>query len=215
METSEIRCPHGRILLASNNPKKLRELVDIVSGFDMEVVTLRELGISLDVVEDGHTFEENASKKATAYARASSLCTVADDSGLEVDALGGRPGVRSARYASEKTDFAKNNAKLLDEMRDVPEGERGAEFRCLIAFAHPERGVLFTSQGRVRGTILRKLRGQAGFGYDPLFFYPPAGKTFAEMRPEEKNRVSHRYHALVQFRERLDAYFRRGGKEKD
>jgi len=200
-------CPRNRILLASNNPKKLREMVDIVSGFGIDVVTPVQTGLELNVVEDGASFRENASIKALEYAKASGLCTAADDSGLEVEALGGRPGVRSARYACEKPDYAKNNAKLLEEMKEIPDGKRTARFRCTIAFAHPEKGVLFTAEGGVEGVILREPRGRAGFGYDPLFYYPPAGRTFAEMKPQEKNRVSHRYRALLKFKERLKEYF--------
>ena len=202
----EILCSYNCILLASNNPKKLREMVDIVSGFDIEVVTPEQLGLKLTVVEDGSSFQENASKKALEYARASGLCAVADDSGLEVDALGGRPGIHSARYASDEADYAKNNAKLLEEMKRIPDEQRGGRFRCNLAFAHPHKGVLFTVEGDVEGLITKEPRGEGGFGYDPLFYYPPAGRTFAEMQPEEKNKVSHRYRALVKFKAKLRQY---------
>jgi XTP/dITP diphosphohydrolase len=203
---SEIHCARNRILLASSNPKKLGELVGIVSDCGIEIVTPEQLGLRLEVVEDGSSFQENASKKACEYARASRLCALADDSGLEVEALGGRPGIRSARYASEAADYARNNAKLLKEMKDVPNGKRKARFRCCIAFAHPQDGLLFTVEGDVEGLITRKPRGQGGFGYDPLFYYPPADRTFAEMKSEEKNKVSHRYRALAKFKEKLRQY---------
>lgn len=196
-----------RILLGSNNPKKLKELKKILSGLGVEVLAAGKIGVHCDVTEDGKSFSENAAKKALEYARASGLPAVADDSGLEVAALGGEPGVYSARYASHECDYEKNNAKLLERMKSIPDGKRGARFRCTIAFAHPEKGVLFTVEGSVQGIIVKTPKGSGGFGYDPLFFYPPAGKTFAEMLPEEKNRVSHRSKALVKLKEKLEEIF--------
>ena len=201
-------CPACRkILLGSNNPKKLQELIDILSGMNIQILSPRDIRISLNVIEDGATFEENACKKALAFAQGSGLYAVADDSGLEVEALAGLPGVYSARYASANGDDKKNIAKLLREMKDIPEEKRQARFRSCIAFAHPKKGILFTVEGEVKGIILKEPRGESGFGYDPVFFYPPAGKTFAEMVPSEKNKISHRYQALVKFKEKLKGYF--------
>ena len=196
-----------KILLGSNNPKKLKELKKILSGLGVEALPAREAGVHCEVIEDGKSFSENAAKKAIAYAQASGLPAVADDSGLEVDSLGGEPGIYSARYASGHCDYENNNAKLLERMKSVPDGKRQARFRCAIALAHPEKGVLFTVAGNVEGIIIRTPRGSGGFGYDPLFFYPPADKTFAEMLPDEKNKVSHRSKALVKFKEKLEEIF--------
>jgi len=196
-----------KILLGSNNPNKLQELKNILSALGVEVLLAADVGVHCDVTEDGKSLSENAAKKALAYARASGLPAVADDSGLEVDALGGEPGVRSARYASQTCDYKKNNDKLLERMKSVPDGKRQARFRCVIALAHPEKGVLFTVEGSVRGIILKTPRGSGGFGYDPLFFYPPASKTFAEMLSKEKNSVSHRSRALMKLKEKLENVF--------
>jgi len=163
-----------KILLGSNNPNKLQELKNILSALGVEVLLAADVGVHCDVTEDGKSLSENAAKKALAYARASGLPAVADDSGLEVDALGGEPGVRSARYASQTCDYKKNNDKLLERMKSVPDG---------------------------------KPRGSGGFGYDPLFFYPPASKTFAEMLSKEKNSVSHRSRALMKLKEKLENVF--------
>ncbi len=146
-------------------------------------------------VEDGRTFEENARRKALHYSRCSAGLIFADDSGISVDALGGAPGVFSARYAGEDASDKANNEKLFGALRQVPEPDRAAHYVCVIALA--ERGKILTLvEGRADGRILTEPRGSAGFGYDPLFYYPPAGKTFAELTPEEKFAVSHRGEAF-------------------
>ena len=151
----------------------------------------------------------NAAKKASTIALASKTQTVADDSGLCVDALGGRPGVRSARYAGANPTAEKLCRKLLDEMQTVPDGKRTARFQCCIALGAPDGEILLTCRGTCEGVILREMRGTHGFGYDPVFFYPPARKTFAEMAPDNKNAVSHRGRALGRFREDFTAFLRK------
>ena len=174
----------------------------ILADLPVELIALEAYPDAPDVVEDGTTFEQNASKKARVYAKFAGLWAVADDSGIEVDALGGRPGVFSARYTGENATDQKNNAKLLEELEGVPEPERTARFRCTIVLATPER-VLITASGKAEGLILTQSRGYNGFGYDPLFYFPELDATFAEIDPEVKNRVSHRGNALAEFRKKL------------
>ncbi len=195
--------PLLRILIASNNPAKRDELQAMLSDLPVALLTLRDFPQAPVVEETGATLEENAAKKASELARACGLHAVADDSGLFVEALGGRPGVCSARYAGPEPTSAKLCRKLLDEMRDVPDPERSAHFRCCIAMSDPSGNISLTAQGRVDGSIIREMRGQGGFGFDPVFFYSPAGMTFAEMPPEQKNAVSHRGRALRTFRDHL------------
>ncbi len=183
------------IILASRNPGKAEELRSLLSGLPVEVRGLDEFPGVGEVEEDGETFRDNAVKKALHAARITGLPALADDSGLEVDALGGAPGVRSARYAGDGADDRANNDKLLEALRDVPEAERGAGFRCVIALAWPD-GPVETVEGDCRGIIAASPRGSGGFGYDPLFYYPPLKKTFGQLPPEEKHRVSHRGKAL-------------------
>ncbi len=188
-----------RLVLATRNRKKLAELKQLLEGMEMEVLGLEEFPEVPEVEEDGTTFAENAVKKARAVAQATGLVALADDSGLEVDALGGRPGVHSARFAGEHGDDAANNAKLLELMKDVPDEERGARFRCVIAIADPD-GRVHLVEGTCEGWIGRELRGEHGFGYDPLFVVGELGKTMAELPPEVKNRISHRAKALERAR---------------
>ena len=194
------------ILIASSNPHKVAEIRKVLQDLNIEVYSAREAGVELRVVEDGATFEANAAKKALAFGRRAGRFALADDSGLEVEALGGRPGVFSARYAGPECDYAANNRKLLAELEGVE--VRRARFVCVAAFADADE-VFFTVRGEVEGTITESPRGQSGFGYDPVFFYDPAGKTFAEMTPEEKNAVSHRGRAVRAFREKLAAFLDR------
>lgn len=195
-----------KLLIASNNANKVREIKQILTGYFDEMATMKEAGLDIDVVEDGETFRDNAIKKATEILEKSGFdAALADDTGLCVDALGGAPGLYSARYAGgEGHDFAANNALLLKNMKDVPDGERTARFVCSVALARKGRPVLAV-EGKVEGLILKALAGANGFGYDPLFFYPPLNKSFAELTPEEKNRVSHRRAALDALRRALDA----------
>lgn len=192
------------LLLGSNNVKKRRELATILEGLDLEIRTPAEAGIMDEPVEDGETFEDNAVIKATYYGDRTGLPAMADDSGLMVDALGGEPGVRSARYAGEGATDQDRCNKLLNALEKVPDHLRTARFVCTIALVRDGK-VLGTSTGTCDGRILREMRGENGFGYDPVFFYPPEGKSFAELPPDLKNRVSHRGLALQGIRPVLEA----------
>lgn len=192
-----------KILIASANPDKRAELEKLLSGLPVEVTSLAEFPDAPEVVEDGETFEQNAAKKAAEIAQYSGLHTVADDSGLCVDVLDGAPGLLSARYAGPRGTYRDICKKLLAAMRSVPDRERTARFECHVAFADPEGNILLTARGSVEGVITRQMRGGRGFGYDPVFLYPPAGKTFAQMTPEEKNKSSHRAAAMRAFGEKL------------
>jgi len=185
------------LALASNNPGKLRELRQLLREFPVDIKSLAEFPSLPLVDEDGDTFEDNAVKKARFYARLLGIPALADDSGLEVYALGGAPGVRSARYAGDAADDDDNNRKLLSELHGVD--DRRAAFVCVLAIAVPW-GPALVFQGRCEGTITTEPRGRGGFGYDPVFYFPPLGKTFAELTPAEKNRVSHRGKALEELR---------------
>ncbi len=188
-----------KLLVGSTNRKKLAELEAMAASLGVIVVSPRELGVTLpEVVEDGATFAENAAKKAVAFARASGLPCVADDSGLCVDALGGDPGVRSARYSGEEPRpdrDGRNNDKLLRALRDVPAARRTASFRCALALARPD-GRVEVVEGRWDGRIAFASRGSNGFGYDPLFVLDALGRTSAELTAEEKNARSHRGQAM-------------------
>lgn len=178
-----------RLLIATNNRGKVREYRDILGNLPVELVFPADIGVALEVDETGATYEENAQLKAIAFAQASGLVTLADDSGLEVDALGGEPGVHSHRYASGSD--ADRYRVLLEHLRGVPPAERTARFRCVIVIATPT-GDKYTCEGICPGIILDRPRGQGGFGYDPVFYLPELGLTMAELAPEEKNRLSHR-----------------------
>jgi XTP/dITP diphosphohydrolase len=191
-----------RLLIATHNRGKLIEYQAMLADLPVELVTLDDVGIRDDVPETGTTFAENARLKALAYARASGLLTLADDSGLEVDALGGEPGVRSKRYAGENTSDAERNAFLLAKLRDVPAGKRTARFRCAIAIATPD-GKLWEAEGTCEGEIAFDARGTNGFGYDPIFHVAERGVRMAELATAEKNRVSHRARAAEQARKIL------------
>ncbi|MBW1997499.1 MAG: XTP/dITP diphosphatase [Deltaproteobacteria bacterium] len=185
------------IVLATRNRGKIEEFKRLLSGFEVEIKTLDDFGTIPPVVEDGETFEENAYKKAHFTARILGLPALADDSGLVVEALNGLPGVQSARYAGENATDYERNRKLLKAMEGIE--NRKATFECVIAVAVP-RGPALLFEGSCQGEIALEMKGRNGFGYDPLFYYPPLEKTFAEMTPEEKNRVSHRGKAMAQLR---------------
>lgn len=185
------------LLVATGNLGKLKEIRRLLEGSGVEVVGLDRYPDAPEVVEDGATFEANARKKALEMARYSGSLTLADDSGLVVAALAGAPGVHSARYAGEQGNDAANNAKLLDELAKVADSDRQAAFNCVMALATPE-GDCQTFTGAVAGVILRAVRGEGGFGYDPLFLVPEYGKTMAELPLDIKNRISHRGNALRQ-----------------
>lgn len=193
-----------KLLIASNNAHKVREIEEILSGYFDQMVTMGEAGLHIDVVEDGKTFRDNAVKKATEILEKSGFdAALADDTGLCVDALGGAPGVYSARYAGEGHDTDANNALLMENMKDVPDGERTCRFTCCVALARKGLPVLAV-EGKAEGMLLRAPAGENGFGYDPYFYYPPLHKSFAELTAQEKNSVSHRRAALDALRRALD-----------
>ena len=195
-----------KLLLATNNAHKAREIREILTDSFSEIVTMRDAGIEYEVVEDGLTFRENALKKAVetlAFVRGRFDAVLADDSGLCVDALDGAPGVFSARFSGEAHNDAANNAKLIRLLKDIPDDRRTARFCCCIALARIGHEPIAV-QGEVEGTILHEARGENGFGYDPYFFYAPFGKSFAELSADEKNSISHRKRALMLLREALD-----------
>lgn len=192
-----------KFVLATQNQKKLREMSDILSGFGVEVVTPKSLGIDLEVEETGTTFAENAMLKAKAICAAADLPAIADDSGLCVDALSGAPGVYSARYGGEGLDDVGRYRLLLENLRG--QTSRTAHFACAIACAFPN-GDTLTAEGKVEGTIAFAPMGEGGFGYDPIFFYPPLRKTFGQLTAEEKHGISHRGKALEVFVKDLATY---------
>jgi len=210
--------PDGRILLATRNRGKAREIRDVLEPLGLRVVALDELdpeGRIPAPPEDAATFAENARRKAAYYARTTGCWALADDSGLEVDALGGAPGVRSARYAADANEGpgpggdrasadAANNARLLRELSDVPDDRRAARFVCHLSLSDGRR-VVCEADGAVDGRIARRPAGGNGFGYDPLFHLPELGRTAAELPPEQKNAVSHRGRAVRRFARRLRA----------
>ncbi|MGV1100838.1 XTP/dITP diphosphatase [Thiovibrio sp. JS02] len=183
------------LVLATKNKGKLKEFQELVKDFPVEIRSLADFGPIPEAVEDGQTFDDNAYKKAHFTAKVLGLPAIADDSGLVVEALAGAPGVYSARYAGEKASDAENIAKLLKEMQGVK--NRKAAFHCVISIAVPG-GPALTYEGRCEGEILEEPRGTDGFGYDPVFYYPELGKTFAELSMEEKNKVSHRGRAMAE-----------------
>ena len=197
-----------KLILASNNAKKVKEIKEILEGLPIEVKSLKYEGIDIDVVEDGKTFEENAKKKAKEIYEfllskgKKDFIVLADDSGLEVDYLNGEPGIYSARYSGEHGNDDKNNEKLLENLEGVPKEKRGAQFVCQLSL-FTDKGEYYTVRGEVRGFIIESIQGKGGFGYDPLFFYEPFNKTFGELEAEEKNKISHRGIALIKLKDTL------------
>lgn len=192
----------AKLVIASRNEKKKRELLQIIGDLDLEVATLNDFPEAPEVEEDGLTFHENAVKKAREIAQFTGCMSLADDSGLDVDALGGLPGVHSARFAGEPSDDERNNQKLLKMLEGVPAQERTARFRCVIAIAFPD-GRVETTEGTCEGRVGFAPKGSAGFGYDPLFIPDGFDMTFAELSPEVKNSISHRGKALQKALEML------------
>lgn len=191
------------VLIATQNEKKKKEIADILK--DVPGILLRgvaDFPFLPGIEEDGKTFQENAVKKATILAKACNTWAIADDSGLEIDILNGRPGVFSCRYAGPNATDEKNIEKVLSELRGVPKERRTARFLCSIALASPHK-VFFVVEGCHKGFITEEPRGGNGFGYDPIFYVPDYNKTFAELNPSIKNRISHRAEALKQFKERI------------
>lgn len=192
-----------KAILASSNKHKLEEIQEILKEFDYELLTLSDVGLGdLEIIEDGETFEENSYIKAKTVLDLKKVITIADDSGLEVDYLNGAPGVYSARYAGDHVSYSDNNKKLLEALIGVPEEDRTARFVTVITMLF-ENGEKIVARGEVEGIIGTELKGDGGFGYDPLFYVPKIGKTFAECTSDEKNKLSHRANALVQLKEIL------------
>jgi len=195
-----------QVVVATKNAGKVKEMADALAELGVEVLDLNAFGDLAAPVEDGDTFAANAITKARHYCSLTGKPCLADDSGLEVDALHGEPGVYSARYAGEGATDEANNAKLLAKLASIDEPRRTARFRCVLAFVGPN-GTTITTEGTCEGTILRQYRGQGGFGYDPIFYVPELGKTFAELSTEEKNSISHRGRALKKMVELLARYW--------
>lgn len=186
----------NKLLIATNNKGKVKELQELLKSLDVQLITPSDINLDLDVVEDGTTYKENASKKAIAFAQASGLISLSDDSGIEVDALNGAPGLYSARYSPKpNADDADRRAYLLQNLKDKPRPWK-AHFHATIAIAVPEGNVQFC-EGNCYGEIIPEERGNGGFGYDPIFLLPELGRTTAELTMEEKNRLSHRALAVI------------------
>lgn len=192
-----------KVVLASKNKHKLEEISQITEKFGMELVLESDLGVDIDVEETGSTFEENSFLKAEAVMKATGLPALADDSGIAVDALNGEPGIYSARYGfDESLDDWGRLQLLLKNTEQVPDERRQAKFVCVITLVTPQQEII-QARGEVHGMLLRTPAGQGGFGYDPIFYYSPLGKSLAELTPEEKNQVSHRANALQVFYQKL------------
>lgn len=203
--TETIKRERLRLVIATGNRNKVREIQDKFSAIEgLTLVPLSDFPDPPEVIEDGATFLENAMKKAGGIAAFTGLPSMADDSGLVVDALGGRPGVLSARYGGPSADDADRNRMILEEMRGIPAERRAARFVCVIAVVFPD-GTTFSAEGTCEGVIAETMRGSHGFGYDPIFFLPDRGKAMAELPLDEKNRISHRARALEKMREILIA----------
>jgi XTP/dITP diphosphohydrolase len=191
------------LLLATSNLHKLEEFRAIFSDLPWRLLSLSDIQLVVDVEETGSSFAENAELKARTYVQMSHMLTLADDSGLEIDALGGAPGVQSARYLGRETSYEERFHVILEQLRGLPFDQRSARFRCVIALAEP-LGTFRMVEGVVEGVIADRPRGANGFGYDPIFFLPELGKTFAELEPEYKNRISHRARAAQSARKLLE-----------
>ncbi len=191
-----------RIIFATGNPGKMKEIRMILADLPLPVVSMKEAGVEARIVEDGNSFEENAVIKARTVMELTGEPAMADDSGLEIDWLGGAPGIYSARYMGEDTSYEIKNRALLEKLEGVPEEKRTARFVCSIACAFPD-GRIFTSRGTMEGVIAHDIKGANGFGYDPIFYLPELKCTSAEISPEQKNELSHRGKALRRMKEQL------------
>ena len=191
-----------RLVFATGNEGKMKEIRVILGDLDYEILSMKEAGITADIVEDGKTFEENAEIKAKAISKLANCLVLADDSGLEVDYMDKQPGIYSARWLGEDTSYDVKNNKIIENLKGVPDEERTARFVCAVAAAFPD-GRVITKRGTIEGIIGYEQRGENGFGYDPIFFLPEYGKTTAELSLEEKNKISHRGRALEQIKEEL------------
>ena len=195
-----------KIIFATNNQDKMKEIHAIMADFPAQIVSLKEAGIHADVDENGKTFEENAAIKEEAICKLTGYVTIADDSGLEIDALGGEPGIYSARYMGEDTSYRIKNANLIERLAGVPDEKRTARFVCAVAAAFPDAPTQIV-RGTIEGRIGYEEAGENGFGYDPIFYVPEYGCTTAQMPPEEKNKISHRGRALKKISPILKMYF--------
>ena len=191
-----------KIIFATGNENKMKEIRQILGDMDVEILSMKQAGISADIVEDGTTFEENAVIKAKAIAEMTQEIVLADDSGLEIDYINKEPGIYSARYMGEDTSYHIKNQNLIDRLKNAKEEERTARFVCAIAAAFPN-GEVLTTIGTVEGTIAYEEKGENGFGYDPIFYVPEFGCTTAELSEEAKNEISHRGNALRAMKEKL------------
>lgn len=192
-----------RLLIATNNPGKAAEFRALLDGCGWEIVTPREIGVDVDVPETGETYEENARAKALAGARASRLVTLADDSGIEIEAMGGEPGVRSARFLGADATYEQRFGEIQRRLTGLPRSQRGARFVCVIAIADPKTGNVRSALGEVRGLIADEARGDRGFGYDPIFWVPQHSATMAELPERTKGIISHRARAAAHARQIL------------
>ena len=191
-----------RLIFATGNEHKMKEIREILADFPVEILSLKEAGVDIDIVEDGTTFEENALIKAKAVMKVTGQLTLADDSGLEIDALNGEPGIYSSRYLGEDTSYVKKNSVILERLKDVPEEKRSARFICAVAAAFPD-GQSKVIRGTMEGSIGYEIKGENGFGYDPIFCVEKYGCTTAELSEEQKNEISHRGKALRAMKEKL------------
>ena len=202
----------SRLLLATNNAGKLAEYDVLLEGCGWEVVTPRDLGIDIEVEEMGETYEANATIKARRGSEASGLVTLADDSGIEIEAMGGDPGVHSARFLGENASYAERFAEIQRRLAGVPRERRRARFRCVIAVADPRTGAVRTAEGEVFGQIAEAPAGEGGFGYDPVFWVPQHSATMAELPDHQKNIISHRARAVAGARQILKELLYEHGK---
>lgn len=193
------------IIFATGNEKKMVEIREILSDLGMRILSMKEAGVTADIVEDGSTFEENARIKARAVHALTGALVLADDSGLEVDAMGGGPGIYSARWMGEDTSYEIKNQAIIDRVSGLTGQERSARFRCVIAAVFPD-GQEAVAEGTIEGIIADHPAGTGGFGYDPIFYLPERGMTTAELSAEEKNAISHRGRALRKMREQILAW---------
>lgn len=191
-----------KIIFATNNEGKMKEIRMILSDIGCEIMSLKEAGIHVNIVEDGNTFEENATIKAKAIMHLTGEMVLADDSGLEVDYLDKAPGIYSARFLGEDTPYDIKNHHIIERLENATENERGARFVCVIAFASPD-GDIVTSRGTIEGVIGYEEKGRNGFGYDPIFYLPEYHCTTAELTPEQKNMISHRGKALKAMKDKI------------
>lgn len=200
----------NKIIFATGNEGKMREVREILADLGMEILSMKEAGVSMNIVEDGITFEENARIKARAVQKATGALVLADDSGLAVDHLNGEPGVYSARYMGEDTSYVIKNKSIIDRLKGIEGSARSARFCCAIAAVFPD-GSEAVTEGIIEGVIAESPKGEGGFGYDPIFYLPERGMTTAELSAEEKNAVSHRGNALRKMKPLIKDWLGRQG----